>query len=347
MHMSAGAFKIGGNRLSAEIDSRASFARRAGDALDRAEGFYLRVLRAVILVIATLLLVYAAWLAISSLYRISRSPDSVVEAQATVSPDELTDAEMPAPSTPTGVTGKPATNSAYQQNYVNFADRYYALYRNNFEPYRQAQDKQLTRAEFDGAFLNTAARLEAVSKGDVNFEDDRADLETLLNVMAEAASKPATIERLRRYKSARKVPVSRHVERSRVSYQVGWDSSSTACPDWYNSPIGCSVRRPVESTYTETVNTMEFPKGTQSHTQIFKAFQDRFFMLLQDRRETNASKAERERQGILAGITYGHLSLYIALQILGGFLILMFFFLLIAIERHQRGVASKSISRTP
>lgn len=320
--------------------SRASFAHRAGSALDRAERFYLRILRAVILVIATLLLAYAAWLGASSLYRISLSPDSVVEADASVSADELTDAEMPALATQSGTEAKPASNAAYRRFYSGFADRYYALYRSKFEPYRQGQDKQLTRAEFDGAFVNTPDRLDAIREGNLSFTDDRRDLETLLTVMTDAAGKPATIERLRRYKSARKIPVTRQVERTRVTYQDGWDSSSMSCSDWYQTPYGCPVRRPVESSYTQAVTTMEFPKGTQSHTQIFKAFQDRFFTLLQTRREENAQKAEQERQGILAGIADGHLSLVTALQILGGFLILMFFFLLIAIERHQRRLAA-------
>jgi hypothetical protein len=43
----------------------------------------------------------------------------------------------------------------------------------------------------------------------------------------------------------------------------------------------------------------------------------------------------------LAGIANGHLSLVTALQIAGGFLVLMFFFLLIAIERHQRRIAAE------
>ena len=248
---------------------------------------------------------------------------------------------MPAPAIASATDSKPPSNAAYRRFYSGFADRYYALYRAKFEPYRQAQDKQLTRAEFDGAFVNTPDRLDAIKQGALSFEDDRKDLETLLTVMTDAAGKPATVERLRRYKSARKIPVTRQVERTRVTYQDGWDSSSMACSDWYQTPYGCPVRRPVESTYTQAVTTMEFPKGTQSHTQIFKAFQDRFFTLLQGRRDENAQKAEQERQGILNGIADGHVSLMTALQILGGFLVLMFFFLLIAIERHQRRLATE------
>ena len=104
-----------------EDETRGSFAQRAGSALDRAEGFYLRVLRAVILVIATLLLVYAVWLAASSLYKISLSPDSVVEAEATVAADELTDAEMQAPRAIASEKNNAAPNTAFRNYYSNFA----------------------------------------------------------------------------------------------------------------------------------------------------------------------------------------------------------------------------------
>jgi hypothetical protein len=335
--------------LYAEEEVRASFAQRAGGALDRAEGFYLRVLRAVILVIATLLLAYATWLAASSAYKISRSPDSVVETETRVLPDELTDAQLPAEASGPAAKAQPSTNLAYQRFYNAFVNKYFALYQSKFEPYRQAEDKKLSRSEFDGVFLNTPDRISAISRGDLAFEDDRADLETLYSVMSGAADRPVTLERLQRYKLARKKAVTKQVERTRTSYVRGWDSSATSCELWYESPIGCPVRRPVESTYTESVTTSEFPKGTQSHTQIFKAFQDRFFSLLQERREANAQKAEQERQSIIGGIADGHVSLFTAFQIIGAFLALMFFFLLIAIERHQRRIAALSpiSTRTP
>ena len=233
----------------------------------------------------------------------------------------------------------PSVKPEHRNFYRQFAARYYDLYRSRFEPYRQKEDKQLSLGEFDDSFLNTAARLESVTKGDLNFADDRADLKSLLTVMTEAATKPVTAQRLEKYRTAKKVPVQRQVERTRITYRRGWDSNSMACSDWYQSPVGCAVSRPVETNYTERVTELQYPKGTQSHTQLFRAFQDRYFDLLQERRETNAARADSERQSILDGIVDGK-PLMTTLQILGGFLILMFFFLLIAIERHQRRFAT-------
>ena len=114
-----------------------------------------------------------------------------------------------------------------------------------------------------------------------------------------------------------------------------------ACPDWYQDPMGCTVTRTVEIPYTETVKSMEFPKGTQSHTQIFRAFQDRYFSLLTERRERVAREAQAERESIIEGNATGWISLKTALSVVGGFLVLMFFFLLIAIERHQRRLSAE------
>ena len=318
------------------IQEHASFSWRASQALNRAEVFYLRVLRAVILVVATFLLAYAGWLAVASAYKMTRSTDSVKEVPASVSPDELVNAATPSETTAQSSAAKAGADPAHVKFYSSFGDRYFGLYKASFEPYRQPQDKKLTRSEFDGAFIGTPDRLKAIEAGDIDFASDRKDLESLLAVMAAAAKKPATVERLGRYKSAKKVPVQKSVSRTRTEYVDGWDSNSTSCPDWYYSPYGCSARQAVEIPYTEKVTTMEFPKGTQSHTDIFQAFQDRFFMLLSTRRETNAENAQREREDIISGISDGRLSLWTALQIVGGFLVLMFFFLLIAIERHQR-----------
>lgn len=338
LEVNAGAFACRGHSVNSYQEPRRWSREGTSSILDKAESFYLRVLRAVILIIATCLLVYAGWLAAMSLYKISQSPDSVVEQEAVVAADELTDAEMPAAQVKAEAAG-PRSNAAQATFYASFVDRYYRLYRAKFEPYRQREDKQLTKAEFDGAYLDTADRLKRLQDGSLSFENDKRDLETLLTVMTEAADKPTTIERLNRYKRARKVAVSTKVERTRTVREQGWDAYSTSCAYWYESPVGCSVTRTREIPYTETVTKMQYPEGTQSHIQIFRAFQDRFFNLLEERRTANANEAASKRQSILEGIVEGKLSLFTTLQILGGFLILMFFFLLIAIERHQRKLA--------
>jgi hypothetical protein len=160
--------------------------------------------------------------------------------------------------------------------------------------------------------------------------------------MGEAAGLPATQKRLARYKAAKKVQVCRSVERTRTTTQRGWDRFSTSCPNWYYDPIGCPVTREVETPYTARECTMKYPEGTQSHIQLFRAYQDRFYTLLARRRSENAAEAQARRMGIVEGIAKGRLDLWTALKIAIGFLLLMFFFLLIAIERHQRRMVARS-----
>jgi hypothetical protein len=314
---------------------------RVGTALDRAEHMYLRVLRAMILIIATLMIGFAAWLATSSVYKMSRSPGAVEEKVASVQSDELVDAELAATRTQPAEPAKPVATPDQRRFYADFASRYYGLYRARFEPYRQADDKRLSKDEFDDSFIDSEKRLEQVASGELNFSRDSADLRSLLTVMTEAADKPTTRQRLEKYKRARKVKVANKVQRTRTEYRRGWDSYATSCNGWYESPVGCAVQRSVQVPYTETVVSMEFPKGTQSHTDLFRAFQNRYFDLLVSRRDANASTANQEREEIVTGKAEGEVSLTMAMQVFAGFLVLMFFFLLIAIERHQRRMSAQ------
>lgn len=310
------------------------FSNRFGQALERLEGAYLRILRAAILLIATLLVIGAVILAAYSLYKMSRSPDSVTEKPAVVAASEIVDAKQP-PSVQRG-SEKPQLNPYYRSFYDRFITQYHGLFRNRFEPFRQREDKQLSVTEFGDSFIQATQRLEAIQSGKLDFETDRADLESLLGVMNSAADLPATQERLKRYMNARKVRVCETVQRTRTVTQSGWDRYSTSCNNWYEEPMGCPVTRAVDQPYRVQQCRMEYPPNTQSHSEIFRAFQDKYLTLLHDRRAANAAEAQLKRAEIEAGKVAGAASLFTALQILGGFLVLMFFFLLIAIERHQR-----------
>ena len=312
----------------------ASSGGRFAAFLDRAEELYLKILRGAVLLIATLLVIYAAGLAAFSLYRVARSPDSVKVEEVSVTPQELVGAELvPARG---AAEAKPVVNTARVKAYEQFVAKYYRLFQTKFEPFRQPDDKQLSLGEFDDNFVNSKDRIAAANAGQLDSDADLADLNKLHDAMAAAVALPEAQKRLKGYKSARKTNVCRNVEKTRTEYVAGWDSYSTACSNWYEYPMGCAVSRPVERTYTTKECAMEFPKGTQSHMQIFRAFQDKFTSLLEQRRAEAAAEADAERQSIMAGNMQGKADLFTALAICGVFIVLMFFFLLIAIERHQR-----------
>lgn len=320
---------------STDVVGQSGFQRLLGGI----EAFYLTVLRVAALIVATCILLWAAWLALSALYNLSRSEQSVRQDSVEVKPQEIAQAEAKnsAPE-----QAKDRTVSAEQQRYyANFVRRYYNLYKQRFETFRQSEDKRLSIDEFDDAFVQTAAKMSAVAAYDLDFASDKADLETLLGTMTAAATSEATLKRLATYRAAKKRQVKKEVRRTRTESRRGWDSYSTSCEGWYYAPYGCAVTRRVTVPYTATVTALEFPKGTVSHTQVFRAMQDRYFALLFERRQAAADKAEAERASIRSGHSTGWTRLGQALWIAGAFLFLMFLFLVIAMERHQRQIASR------
>ncbi|GAA3250563.1 hypothetical protein [Sphingomonas yabuuchiae] len=313
-------------------------ASRFAITLDRIERFYLLLLRAAILVIATVVLIWAAWLAVSATVRIMRSPASVVEQPVSVVASELPAAIAPEAAKAAAKRTEGASLKAERAFYKRFVEQYHGLYQARFEPFRRAEDKRLNRDEFDDNFVQSGERLAALARGEGNFAKDRTDLEELLQVMTQASTLPETLARLNQYKNAVKKPVRRQVERFRPESRRGWDSLSTSCEGWYESPVGCAVTRQVSVPYTQTVTAMALPEGLLSHTQIFRGMQDRYFALLTERREREAASVSAKRADIAEGQIIGWGSLHLMLYVLAGFLVLMFFFLLIAIERHQRRV---------
>ena len=318
----------------AQAESRVQALKdRSARILDRVEAIYLKILRGAILIIATGLIIYAAGLAVYGLYHVTKSPDSVEEEVAKVDANELTSAELT--TQPARSPGTPRENPAHRRGYGGFLNAYFQLFQRHFEPFRQSSDAPMERAQFNNRFFDIDERIAAIARGQLNYEGDMADLRTLLEVMTAAATLPESRARLQRYRAAQRVEVCENVERTRTTYEASWDPFGTTCPNWMVD-MGCASRRPVQSPYTARECSMRFPEGTQSHAQIFRAFQDRYFGLLRERREANAACAQQARLSIVSGIAQGEVDLWFALQVLGAFLILMFFFLLIAIERHQR-----------
>ncbi|WP_340316369.1 hypothetical protein [Rhizorhabdus argentea] len=314
-------------------------ASRAG-ILDRVENAYLKLLRALVLIVATLLIITAIVMGASSAVKILKSAEDVVQKPAVVTAEEVaalpavTDAE----SQKTNAVEELATERRF---YSHFIRRYHQLFRTKFEPYRQSDDKQLGEAEFGDTFIMPENRLGAIASGELSFRTDQADLEALIQAMTEVSTRADVISKLNGYRGAHKVNTCANVNRTRTTYRNGWDSYSTVCSDWYKDPIGCPVRRPVITDYVERVCSMQYPKGTRSHAELFRAYQRRFLDLLQHRREENATAAQAERDKILMGNAEGKASLSIAAYVAIGFVVLMFFFLLIAIERHQRIISNR------
>jgi hypothetical protein len=114
-----------------------------------------------------------------------------------------------------------------------------------------------------------------------------------------------------------------------------WDSSSTACSNWYEYPQGCSVVKavPVEKCVAA------YPEGITSPLQAFFQMDRTFRALWLDRRQTAAAEAAAKRDQLAAKKASGWPALLQAGQGFIAFLAAMFIFLVIAIERHLRRLA--------
>jgi hypothetical protein len=319
-----------------ESEDRAD-SGRFSSFLNRVEKIYLVMLRAVTLVIATILLIGAVWLGLSGAYKISRDAGAVKEAEAKVSSDDVT--KIDAASAPARTEAKTDEDrQGAEKAYVkSFAQRYFTLYRKNFETYLQAGDTPLTEQDFDSRFLNEGLTTlvdhktptdDTVSTPD--FAKIKSQLEALYSAMDQAAKLPVTQERLKNYKSA---------QRKRVETQVSKTREERFCSYWGSFINECISYGTRTVPYTETEVRMELPKGVLEPAALFGQYQKNYIQTLNDRRDESATNAKSERDNILAGNVAGHANVILAIQIIGGFLVLMFFFLLIAIERHQRKIA--------
>lgn len=311
--------------IEGDGESRMVRVRRLIARLERA---YLTALRVMLLLLATAAMLYAAWLVASGVYRLSRDASRVKEEPVVVAAAEV--AALPAASE-SEKDAAPAdpwrTQKAY---YRSFVDRYFALWRQKYAPFQQNADPKFDRPAFDTRYVRSSARIEAVSNGDLDFAKDKAALDRLLTVMQEVTALPETHQRLKRYRAA---------VRTRTTRTVGGTRSERYCSYYGYYVQECLVYDTRQVPYSKTVTELRLPKGVVDPRDLFGRYQDRFFSLFEERTGDSVRKAEQARAKIVAGNAEGSISMWRAVQFAAGFLLIMFLFLLIAIERHQRKLA--------
>lgn len=314
-----------------EPEVEQSRLQRFRSLLNRTEGVYLEVLRAAALLIATGLLIWIAWLLISSTYNIAQDADAVQEEPVVVTATDVADIDIEtadADSTDAaGEEGEDAVQSAFDK----FRDDYFALYQKSFEKFRHEEDEALSKEQFTTKYLGDFEQSSANDELGMEAFVTAEEYPGLLSTMRDAAALPLTIERLQTYKSTPKVEVSERVRRTRTERYCTYFSS------YFNECYSYSTR---SVPYTETVTRRESPKGVLGPQTLFGAYQDNYLATLYSRREDSSNDARRERMERLEANEKGWLGLSSAVWFAGVFLAIMFFFLLVAIERHQRRIAA-------
>lgn len=300
--------------------------------LDRIEHIYLAILRVAVLAVATICLLAAVYFAADALWRVAVST-KIETAPTTVSGAEVAQKMRDAPDADRASDGPaiPANVRSRHQKFVNdIFPAYYAIYRQASEAYKKPEDKTLSSEQLLDALgydLGTyAAGQDSTTR--LFVEDENYQSQIKASVTAALAGTDA-VRLLRDYKAAQKTAqsCSTAYERRRV-----WDPYSTACRGWYYEPYGCEVTRsvPVERCVPA------YPDGIVSPAVAFGRADEAFRTLWLEKFDRNASEAATkisQREATRARIGP---KLLTALQIAVGFLLVMFFFLIVAIERHLR-----------
>lgn len=306
--------------------------------LDRIENIYLTILRIGVLAVATICLIAASYFAVDAVWRLAVST-KVETAATTVSGTEVASKmrDTPAPDRASDGPAIPVHVRTRHQEFVKTVfPAYYAIYRKASDTYKKSEDKTLSSDQLLDALGydlgSYAGGKDLTVRLFVEDEDYRAQIKAA--VTAALAGNDA-VRLLREYKAAEKTAQS--CSTAYESRQV-WDSYSTACRGWYYEPYGCQVTRSVPVQRCVAA----YPDGIVSPAVAFGRADEAFRQLWLEKFDRNASEAAAkvsDREATRAKIAP---KLITALQIAAGFLVVMFFFLIVAIERHLRRLSATS-----
>ncbi|WP_395649520.1 hypothetical protein [Brevundimonas sp.] len=302
--------------------------------IDRIESVYLAILRIAVLTVATISLIAAAGFALDGLWRFAVVTDVKQEPTAVAPAEVIAAMKMPPPAAERGDAQIPAhVRAAHAEFSSKVFSVYYSVYRKASEAYKKSEDTTLTQAELMSAL---GYDLETYASGEVPatklFVENTAYQQQAQTAVAAAMADATALGQLQEYKAAQKTAQSCTTEYER---RTMWDSNSTACSDWFYQPYGCNVTRSVPVQRCVAA----YPEGIVSPTVAFGRADDAFRVIWAQRAEANAQAAADKRYAREETRSKIGPRLMLALQIIGGFLVVMFFFLLIAVERHLRRVA--------
>lgn len=301
---------------------------------DRLESVYLAALRIVVLVLATLALLVALYIAGDGLRSLMTSTD--VEAEpVSVSAAELTRAvaakKDASDATDSATTVVSDAAKKEQTAFLNgpFAP-YYRLYVASAKRFNKPEDTVLSASDLaDKLGYGIADRASSPDATTHLFAADAAYRQQIIDAVKTAAAEPAQLRQLERYRSAQKTDKA-----CRTVYELrrGWDSYSTGCDGWWQAPTGCPVVRQMPVEKCEPA----YPADITSPVQAFANLDRGFREIWKSKVAASNDKAFDEEEKRSALKATGIPKLTRALVLLGLFLGVMFLFLVIAMERHLR-----------
>lgn len=214
---------------------------------DKLEVVYLATLRIMVLVFATVALGVAGFIALDGLRSFFTSTKVEAEKVAVAASEVAAEISQKQREKDAALKGEAVESDAAKKAQAKFLNgpfkAYYAVYRASATKYNKPEDPVLSAAQLaDGLGYS----IEAFAKGEdptVASFASSADFSAQITAAAkEASASPAYVQQLVRYRSAEKTAKSCSTQY--VNRRV-WDSYSTACDGWWQSPIGCPAIRPM------------------------------------------------------------------------------------------------------
>lgn len=320
--------------------------------MDKGESRYLTGLRFLFLTFASLLLIGFAVMLLLGVGRQIGTGAVEPEVVSVSGTDLIVPAETgtPAAEPKNAPTNRPRWERDLSREFRN---QYWALFNGDLKPHYRTTDTAPTREQlfarlFPDSILDKIQSYDPGTFVAPEAPDGATPAErALLAALSAAVRNDQTVRELRAYKAARRERVCRNVNLTRTRFVDGWDSYSTACPYWWESPMGCPVRRRVTEPYSEQRCEMQFPAELDDPAEVMSDMQDRFLVTLDQRLASARFDAEEATTRRLQRKADGRENIKLSLQLLAGFAAAMFLYLFVAIERSQRLIAAQGIQSIP
>lgn len=303
--------------------------------LDRVEAVYLVILRIAVLAVATLCLLAATFFILDGSWRFGIRTD--VRAEPTVvDPSEVAAAMRNLPAAPESDGANPISagvRAAHAAFAKDVFPAYYAVYKAAFDRYHKAEDTlESPQALMAGLGYSLEDYAGGQSLGTKLFVENSDYQQQAQAAVTAAMAAPETQRLLSAYKAAEKS--EQQCTTTQTTRRI-----NQICGYYYR--YDCSYTQTVPVRRCEAV----YPDGIVSPAQAFDRADGAFESLWRARAEANATRATLEsakRHDAKAQIAP---KFFLAIQVLGAFLVVMFFFLMIAMERHLRRLASENAQR--
>ncbi|ALC11156.1 hypothetical protein [Sphingopyxis sp. 113P3] len=322
---------------------------KIGSAAQNAESRYLGLLRLSSLLIATILLAGASIFSLTGVVKQLGSSDiepelAQVDASDLIAPTahagDDSETENPKSQGAPGPLWKSRLNAEQQR-------RFFTIYKSKFEPSRRKEDPVLTRESFfEQVFPDDQIdELRALPLDKLSGADGKpigafpALADELAQAIEQAAQSSALKRQLSAYKRATKIQVCETKMVSQSRQISAWDSGSTNCAYWYEYPYGCPVTRTVQESVPTRACEMRVPETLKRPVALYSELVRRYGESAAAGVERQAIAAEERRAEILARKAEGKGALLSGGQWFLAFMAVMFLYLVVAIERHQRRLA--------